>query len=799
MSQPSVEITALDSVGKKDAWAVGGIAALGIAMFADVFVRGRDTIATSEISDVFAYFGPLRQFAFGEMAQGNFPLWNPHIFSGNPCFGGFQAGLLYPVNAIYLALPLGTAVNLDLWFHVTLLGLTLYAWARNTLLPLPAFYAAAAGMFGPIFLHVMSGHLAMVACMAWTPLLFLSYDKQCGGGGFGWFLLGVLSAAMQVVAGWPQGLLMVTVVFALYWAVTIPAAQRPLRATALMTLTAFAAGLMGAAQLWTGAETSAESVRGAGLPFEFAAGCSLPRENLLTFLMPGIFGNDHQAKYFASNLFWEACAFAGIATLVLAACGAVTAPWKRKRVLLPVLVALLVLALGSYTPLYRILYDWVPGFDRLRAMGRFIMYFSMFAALLAGEGVQALRSGSRRFLPFAGLGLVALAGGLAFAIAVTWLPVATGATLPGWLAWLGDVRAAFIDAWPSEFPETAHQTMFSIYSMIAGAATCTALAVLCLLAWRRDWAVIGLVVFGVLEIALFARMHRGTTQLRHMPGADVAQLYAQDPGDYRVLKRTRWNGPLAARGYSIWGSDALFLDRYAQFIGHTQNLKSRVVDTVIPRLRYRPAFRMLRCKYVMFPEEEKRAPREIADPLPRFLVVHAYQVVPNKEAVFEAMDDSAFDPKRMAVLEQQPVPSPLPAAGGETIRIRSGDTDHTVLEVTLEEPGLLIVTDTYAKSWRVRSVQEIPPQARYDVLPANYTLRAVPLAAGEHRIIMEYAPAGYVYGRWISLAACACFAVACGVWFVRARGKGTGELVVGRQETAALAARSRNSRPPASR
>ena len=760
---------ALDSVRKRDALAGGGIVALGAAMFADVLVRGGDTVATFRTSDVFEYFGPLRQFAFGEIAQGNFPLWNPYIFSGNPCFGGFQAGLLYPLNTIYLVLPLATATNLDLWFHVTLFGLTMYAWARNTLDPLPAFYAAVISMFGPVFLHVMSGHLPMVACMAWTPLLFLAYDKLCGGGGFGWFLLGTLSAGMQVVSGWPQGLLMVAVVFALYWAVTIPSVQRRLRVTAIMASMALAAGLMGAAQLWAGSETSAESVRGPGLPYGFAAGFSLPRENLLTFLMPGIFGNDHDVEYFAWNHFWESCAFIGIATLVLAGCGAVTAPWKRKRVLLPLLAVLLVLALGSYTPLYRVLYDWIPGFDRLRAMGRFIMYFSMFAALLAGEGIQALRAGSRRYMPIAGIGLVALAGVLAFAIAVAWAPVATGVTLPGWLAWLGDVRTAFIDAWPSRFPETAHQIMYSIYSMAIAAATCIALAALCLLARRRDWAVMGLVVFGVLEIALFARIHRGTTHIRQMPGADVARIYAQDPGDYRVLKRTRWNGPLAVGGYNVWGSDALFPDRYAQFIGHTLNIKHRIYDFVIPGLRYQPAFRMLRCKYAMFPEEKNRPPRVFENALPRFLVVHAYEMAADREAVLEAMDDPAFNPEEIVVLEQQPVPSPAPAAGGDSIRVHAGDTDHTNLEVTLESPGILVVTDTYAKSWRVRALDAEPPQLKYDLLPANYTLRAVPLAAGHHRIVMEYAPPGYVYGRWISLAACVCFVAACGLWLVRVR------------------------------
>jgi hypothetical protein len=236
-----------------------------------------------------------------------------------------------------------------------------------------------------------------------------------------------------------------------------------------------------------------------------------------------------------------------------------------------------------------------------------------------------------------------------------------------------------------------------------------------------------------------------------------------------VLKRTEWNGPLVVGKYNVWGYDALFPDRFAQFIGHSIKAKKRVIDTVQPGLRYRPVFRMLRCKYAMFPEEEERAPRTFDDALPRFLVVHACQVAQSKEGALELMDDPAFDPAQTVVLEQQPVPTPRPASGNATIRVRGGDTDHTKLDVTLDSPGILVVTDSYAKSWRVRSLDDNPPQPEYNVLPANYTLRAVPLAAGHHEIVMEYAPPGYVYGRWISLAATAGFAIVCGIWLIRRR------------------------------
>jgi len=61
------------------------------------------------------------------------------------------------------------------------------------------------------------------------------------------------------------------------------------------------------------------------------------------------------------------------------------------------------------------------------------------------------------------------------------------------------------------------------------------------------------------------------------------------------------------------------------------------------------------------------------------------------------------------------------------------------------------------------------PQSRYEVMPANYCLRAVPLQAGHHKILMEYAPMGYRIGWWISIVAATGWLVALGWLLARKR------------------------------
>ncbi|MCC6698900.1 MAG: hypothetical protein IT365_24970 [Candidatus Hydrogenedentes bacterium] len=755
---------------KHDRLAVGTIAVLGVSMFIDAFIRGGDIVATYSESDVVNYFGPLRHFAYGEIAKGNFPLWNPHIFCGSPCFGAFQSGLLYPFNLVYLVFPLATASNLDACFHVTFLGLGMYGWARLRLSPLPALYAAVAMMFGgPCLLHVMSGHQPMIACIAWTPPLFIAYDRLRSGGGFGWFLLGCLAASMQALSGWPQGIVMVATAFGLYWAFTIPWSERRIRVSALMVLTAMSASLLSAVQLWAGSEASQESVRGRGVPYEYASSFSLPPENLLTCLVPGIFGNEHHAKYYAMNHFWETSVFLGVTTLFFVCYGALFAPRARKRVLIPMLATLLLLALGGLTPVHRFLYEWVPGFNGLRGMCRFNLYFGIFAALLAGEGVQALLATPARFTRAFACALLALSATLLTLAVLAWVPKAAGSSLPDTLAWMNDMRAALVRYWPARGPETLEQLRFTAYSLLIASTTCAALAALCLMARRHAWAVLGLVAFGIIEITVFARIHRGTTHLDTAMGYPALEtLYARESGDYRVMLRAKWNAPMLYSGYGVWGFDALIPMRIAKFMGHAQRAREEVVDTVLQRMRYQAPLRMLRLRYLVFPKDSAQKPRRFAGELPRFLFLRDYEVQSGTQPL-DTINGPGFDPTRVAILGSKPVPTPGPPAAGDSVYRVRGDTDYDELEITLNSSAILLVTDTYSTHWRVRSLDAAPPQDRYDLIPANYALRAVPLAAGKHHIVMEYVPKGYVVGRWVSLGAWVCFGLVTIGWIVRSR------------------------------
>src|SRR6185436_4635981 len=112
---------------------------------------------------------------------------------------------------------------------------------------------------------------------------------------------------------------------------------------------------------------------------------------LITFLVPQFFG-DSPADYW--GLRWslqESYGYLGVTGLLLAAL-ALAVDGRQRRVLAAALLALLALAvaLGETTPLHGLMYRLVPGFDKVRAPGRALLFVDLAGALLIGFGVARL-------------------------------------------------------------------------------------------------------------------------------------------------------------------------------------------------------------------------------------------------------------------------------------------------------------------------------------------------------------------------------------------------------------------------
>src|SRR5207248_4085751 len=123
-------------------------------------------------------------------------------------------------------------------------------------------------------------------------------------------------------------------------------------------------------------------------PFNFASMVAFPPENFVTLLAPNVFGE--MAKYWGRWYLWETSLFIGVSGLALAVYAAIRCDLRIKLPALIIILVSLLLALGVYTPLFRFLYVWVPGFDRFRSVSKFIFPASLLIILLDASGVYVL-------------------------------------------------------------------------------------------------------------------------------------------------------------------------------------------------------------------------------------------------------------------------------------------------------------------------------------------------------------------------------------------------------------------------
>ena len=79
------------------------------------------------------------------------------------------------------------------------------------------------------------------------------------------------------------------------------------------------------------------------------------------------------------------------------------------------------------------------------------------------------------------------------------------------------------------------------------------------------------------------------------------------------------------------------------------------------------------------------------------------------------------------------------------VPIASRTAHRLAVDVTLDRPGILVLNEPFFPGWRaLDGAREIP------VLRANVLFRALVLTPGEHHLALEFAPAPWRVGGWIS-------------------------------------------------
>ena len=152
------------------------------------------------------------------------------------------------------------------------------------------------------------------------------------------------------------------------------------------------------------------------------------------------------------------------------------------------------------------------------------------------------------------------------------------------------------------------------------------------------------------------------------------------------------------------------------------------------------------------------------DALPHLLLVPNWQINPDQDTILPELKKETFNPRHTVILEAPPHFS-SPSATRPTmdhVSLVNQSVNWLDIKATTTQNTILLVTDAYAKDWKVFPYAD-SSQQQYDVMPADYILRGIPLSPGTHHFRLEYAPDAFYRGRNISLIALALYLLAwCG-------------------------------------
>jgi len=220
----------------------------------------------------------------------------------------------------------------------------------------------------------------------------------------------------------------------------------------------------------------------------------------------------------------------------------------------------------------------------------------------------------------------------------------------------------------------------------------------------------------------------------------------------------------------VWGHDPMIPRRYGEFMAWMQQVEiTQVVRNVFP-FHYHPLLKMLGCRVMLMPVGGRIELVELRDEVvPRAALVGRWVVEPDRDSAFTILGQPGFDPRRLVVLERDPNLTMDPSvANPGTVQVTETSPNQLTFEADVNSAAILLVTDNFMEGWRIVPLTG-SASGSYEIIPANYTLRGVPLVPGRHHFRMEYRPGSFAIGCALSVAGSVAWLCIAGVLLWRRR------------------------------
>ena len=723
-------------------------------------IVGKDTV--TQYYPWYTYLGE-------SLRSGEIPAWSPYQFSGAPFAPDPLSGWTYlPAMVLFTILPVSAAAAAYMFFHLLLAGLFTYALARVLHINLTgALLAAVAYEFNGFMYWRNACCSPYVGVMVWLPLAILGAELAIRSSrwldrGLWWGVGGL--ALSQILAAWPgQGS---------YYALLALGGY-----VAYRTLLVPPENLSGIRGRILGFLLNGGGVLLFG--FGLAAAGLLPRleYHALSSLADG-YGSIEGVKaawggWTAED--WKRLLVPGLIYPSLAILAlALAAPFiARGRHATPYFALLamctLILAGKSVTPLHRVLYDVLPGFEWIHPHGpariKVILYLGL--VLLAGATLSRLgeRGRGAKFL-------------VTLPILTSLLFVASGADIPATSLVALVVANACLVIYVL-FPQGRRMAALLLVIVVFVDLYAADRAILV----ERATAETGKQLVRV-DLARYYEPTGAATFLRSETEDTPARYFGFGPHQHGEKRTIHYNNyfdepdttALLASNLgtpsglqSIQGYNAIHLARYDEYIRELNGTSQGYHNTdIVPRALDSPLLDLLNVRYVVVPavtQPDQNVLRELKDThptvysddrvdvlenrdaLPRAWIVHSAKRVAPQEAL-KLLKSGEVDPGQTALLERPPPELSLPEdASADSALVETYEANRITLRTSTGAAGLLVLSEIYYPAWKAYVDGRPVP-----IYVADQVLRAVPVPEGEHTVELRYESWSLRGGLAISLA-----------------------------------------------
>ncbi len=709
--------------------------------------------------------------------SGEFPLWQPWIFSGMPTAEAFTfiSQLYFPAIILNVLFIKGLFAQL---IHLLFSGIGGYVLLRSLNRSYySAFLGGSAFMLTPYMLTmVVFGHgsqmmtAAYLPWIMWMTIKVMKKPKICHMGILAILMGFQLQRAHAQIAYYTWMLVGAYVLYMLI--INIKHVEK--RNNTFLGLGGFASAAIlgiGIALLiyLPSIEYTPFSVRGGGVgggaDYNYATGWSFHPKEILTFFLPSAFGFGGQT-YWGFMPFTDYPNYMGIIVLLLATYGFIS---HRKEPLSWFLAGTAFLALlisfgKHFSIVYDFFYDIFPFFNKFRVPAMILILVQFNTAILAAFGLDALSDLKEKTVPqwfwitsgIFGVWLLALVFGSGAIESVLQSSFTQPRTRdPNAIRAINNLR---LDIW------TKDAWMIIVWGFLG-------LGAIWIWLQRKITKNIFMTFLVVIAIADISRVGKQIIHPAKSSGRSAATMSSQsvdryfetDPvikyllqqeGDFRIYPAGFLFGESRFRAFgleSVGGYHPAKLKLTNDFIQQTKNISSFSL------------MKMMNVHYLISPQEimiptltdafagKMRTDRgvipayvyKLKNTLPRAWFVGRVESK-SDEQLWRMINEVNFDPEEIAYIK-----SDVNGAGDYSVGIVNSierSLHQLNIDVTCKEPGFLVVSEVhYPLRWKC-TIDSNPAK----VIETNQLIRGLMIPSGDHTIEFIYDRSSFNKGKIIS-------------------------------------------------